>query len=308
MSTPRISIVIPTLNGHKTLPAVLDALAAQRVDGPVETIAIDSGSTDGTVELLRARVDCLVQIERQTFDHGLTRNLGVGRAQGDLVVLLVQDAEPASAEWLAALTAPFAGDSALAGTYARQLARPDASGITRYYHWHWQASSGTPRVSRIAGRDEFLALTPWERYDRCIFDSVCSCVRRSVWQQHPFRSTPIAEDLEWARDVLLAGHEIAFVPDATVRHSHERSARDEYHRTVLVHRRLRELFDLTLIPDAPRLMRAMLISAAAHLRAESSFDPHVVARALALAIAYPLGQYRGARSAGPFAAPAERGR
>jgi len=308
MSAPRVSVVIPTLNGRGTLPALLDGLAAQRTGEPIETIAIDSGSSDGTVEFLRARADCLIQIDRQRFDHGLTRNLGVERARGDLVVLMVQDAEPASADWLAALTRPFADDPGLAGTYARQITRDDASPITRHYHRSWQASSETPRVARIAGRAEFLALTPWDRYERCIFDNVCSCIRRSVWQQHPFRATLMAEDLEWARAVLLAGHRIAYVPSAAVRHSHERPARDEYHRTVLVHQRLRELFDLVLIPDAPRLLRAVLTSAAVHLRASASIDPRAVARALALAVAYPLGQYRGARTAGPFAEPAEGGR
>ena len=307
MSAPHVSVVIPALNGRGTLPALLDALAAQRTDGPIETIAIDSGSSDGTVQLLRARADCLIQIDPQRFDHGLTRNLGVERARGDLVVLMVQDAEPVSADWLAALTRPFAVDPVLAGTYARQIARDDASQITRHYHQRWQASSETPRVSQMAGRSEFLALTPWDRYDRCIFDNVCSCIRRSAWQQHPFRATAMAEDLEWAREVLLAGYRIAYVPSAVVRHSHERPARDEYRRTVLVHRRLRELFDLVLIPDAPRLLRALMTSAAAHLRANASLDPRAVARALALAVAYPLGQYRGVRSARPFAIPVEGG-
>lgn len=307
MSAPRVSIVIPTLNGRGTLPALLDGLAAQRTDGPIETIAIDSGSRDGTVELLRARADCLIQIDPRRFDHGLTRNLGVERARGALVVLIVQDAEPASADWLTVLTRPFADDPALAGTYARQITRDDASPITRYYHRFWQASSETPRVSRIGGAREFLALAPSDRHERCIFDNVCSCVRRSVWQQHPFRATAMAEDLEWAREVLLAGYRIAYVPSAVVRHSHERPAREEYRRTALVHQRLRELFDVVLIPDAPRLLRAMMTSAAAHLRANASLDPRAVARALALAVAYPLGQYRGVRSARPFAIPVEGG-
>ena len=93
-----ISIVIPTLNGAETLPAVLEAIARQRVDVPVELLAVDSGSTDGTVSLLQqSRVD-VTSIPSQAFDHGLTRNLALSRAHGDLVVLLVQDAVPVSDE------------------------------------------------------------------------------------------------------------------------------------------------------------------------------------------------------------------
>src|SRR5215467_9389188 len=129
-----ISIVIPTLNGAETLPAVLDAIARQRIDVPVETLAVDSGSTDNTIALLqRHRVD-VVTIPARTFDHGLTRNLALDRASGHLVVLLVQDAVPVSDDWLATLTAPFRADEHLAGTFARQEPRPDADAITRRYH------------------------------------------------------------------------------------------------------------------------------------------------------------------------------
>lgn len=299
MSAPRVSVVIPTLNGRETLPAVLDRLAEQGTDFAFETLAIDSGSTDGSVELLRGRVDCLIRIDRRAFDHGLTRNLGVERARGELVVLMVQDAVPASSGWLAALTRPLDQDATLAGTFARQVSRAGASGVTRFYHERWLAASREPRVSRVRDAAAFSKLSPMDRYRLCVFDNVCSCIRRSVWERHLFRATSIAEDLQWARDVLLAGYGLAYVPDAVVEHSHERSARDEFRRTYLVHQRLCELFDLRLIPNVPSLLRAIAVSSTTHLRVTASADPRAVARALALAVAWPLGQYLGARSAAP---------
>src|SRR5256885_445805 len=83
---------------------------------------------------------------------------------------------------------------------------------------------------------------------------------RSIWERPPFGSTPIAEDLEWAREVLLAGHRLAYVPRAVVVHSHDRSARYELARTYLLHRRLFELFQLRTIPDVPSLARAVAAS------------------------------------------------
>ncbi len=295
MSTPRVSIVIVTRNGHDTLPRVLDALAAQRGAPPFEVVAVDSGSDDGTVELLRGRVDRLVQIAPEEFNHGTTRNLGIERARGELVVLLVQDAVPVTEHWLAALTRPLAADPTLAGSYARQVPRPDASGVTRYYHARWAGASLEPRVSRVESAAAFAALPPIERYRLAVFDNVCSCIRRSVWQQVPFRAVPIAEDLEWAREVLLAGYGLAYVPDAVVEHSHDRSVAYEFRRTCLVHQRLHELFALALVPDVFRLSRAVAVSAATHLRVVESWRPRAVGRALGLALAFPLGQYLGAR-------------
>lgn len=291
MSRTSISIVLPTRNGAASLPAVLDAIARQRVDAPFEIVAIDSSSTDGTVELLRPRVERLISIAADRFDHGLTRNRAVEETTGELVVLMAQDALPASESWLSALTAPFLSDSRLAGTFARQQARPDAGAITRHYLARWIASSNVPRTFAIEDAAAFSALTPRTRLDCCAFDNVCSCIRRTVWSEHPFRSTSIGEDLEWAREVLLSGHRLAFVPEAEVIHSHDRSASYEFTRTLLLHRRLYELFGLRSIPTLPDLARAVASSFELHWRLERS------ARALALAVAWPLGQYLGALSA-----------
>ncbi|HEX3702263.1 MAG TPA: glycosyltransferase [Vicinamibacterales bacterium] len=291
MTPPSISIVLPTKNGAASLPALLDALARQRVDAPFEIVAVDSSSTDGTVELMRRRTDRLISIPADQFDHGLARNRGIQEATGELVVLLVQDAVPASDSWLSALITPLLADSRLAGTFARQQARPDAGALAHHYLAGWMAASDVPRTFSIDDVRAFEALDPRSRLDRCGFDNVCSCIRRTVWAAHPFRSTPIGEDLEWAREVLLSGYRLAYVPDAVVMHSHHRPATYELARTVLLHRRLYELFGLRTIPTLPRLARAIASSLRLHWRLERT------ARSLALAVAWPLGQYLGAVSA-----------
>jgi rhamnosyltransferase len=295
-----VSIVVPTLDGMATLPALLDAVAAQRAPFAFEIVAVDSGSTDGTVGLLEGRVDRLERVERTAFDHGLTRNLGVETARGELVVLMVQDAMPASPGWLAALVRPLLEDASIAGSYARQAPRPDASRLTRTYLARWAAASPDPRPPQRLTPGAFARLTPPGRLQACVFDDVCSCIRRSVWAAHPFKATPIGEDLEWARDVLLAGHALVYAPDAVVVHSHERSARHELRRTRLVHARLAELFDLRLVPDVPCLLRAVASTAATHARLAEWRRPREAARAMSLAVAWPLGQYLGARDARPF--------
>jgi rhamnosyltransferase len=297
MRTPSVSIVIPTCNGVATLPALFDAIASQQVDFPFEVLAVDSSSTDGTAALVRDRADRVVTVAGRTFDHGLTRNLGIEQAGGDLIVLTVQDALPTADSWLARLTAPFASDARLAGTFARQVPRPDASPVTRYYHSRWAASADAPRIAEVSGAAEFDALGPVARFERCIFDNVCSCVRRSVWRQHPFRSTPIGEDVVWAKEVLLAGYRLAYVPGAAVRHSHDRSALYEFKRTYVLHRVLSREFQLRTIPTLPLLARSVATSLALHARCERRAGAAVPsARAMALALAWPLGQYCGGLS------------
>jgi len=296
-----VSILILTKNGMATLPATLDRIAEQNRDGPLEVVAVDSGSTDGTTELLKHRVDKLVEIPAATFNHGGTRNLGIRHCSGDLIVQLVQDALPASKDWLVALTRPLLEDDNVAGAYARQVPRPDADAVTRYYLERYLGGSVTSRMSAVSDPQDFNRLPPLERLALCTFDNVCSCIRRSVWRDHEFAESFIAEDVAWAREVLLAGYRVAFVSSAAVVHSHHRSARYELDRTYLVHQRFHALFGLATVPTARHLVGAILTSLVAHGRlvlADRSRSPTLteLGRAAALAVTLPLGQYLGARS------------
>jgi rhamnosyltransferase len=241
----------------------------------------------------------LVSIDPRTFNHGETRNQAIEHARSDLIVLIVQDAVPIGTGWLDALIAPFASDASLAGTFARQVPARDASALTRWSFDGWLASGSQPRRVGPLSRHEFEALAPAARYERCIFDNVCSCIRRSAWVRHRFRRVPIAEDLEWARDVLLDGWSLAYVPDAAVEHSHDRDPWYELRRTYLVHRRLQELFGLSTVPTAPALVSAIARTVPTHLRVTSNGRQPAAAwaRAAALGIVWPAGQYFGARAA-----------
>ena len=308
MSRLTVSIALPTLDGIATLPELFERLRGQRLDADVEIVAVDSGSVDGSRSLLARQADRLIEISPAEFNHGLTRNLLLESTRGALVVLLVQDALPASPSWLAELIAPLLEDPWVAGAYARQLPRPDASALTRRALSRWAAADEVPRRVSLSSRAELDSRAPIDRLRTCAFDNVCACIRRSVWRHHPFRATPIAEDLEWAKEVLLAGHTLAFAPAAAVFHSHERSVRYELKRTYQTHRRLFELFGVRTIPSGRQLLSAWASSLVEHTRVMSGAGPGAQwGHALGLAVAWPLGQYLGglhaARGGHPFLTP-----
>ena len=298
--TPLVSIVIPTLNGGAVLRQLLGALRTQRADFGWDVIAVDSGSTDDTLESLGGFGASILAVARGTFNHGATRNAALARVRAEFAVLMVQDAVPAHDEWLTELVRPLRDDPALAGAFARQQPWPDASRLTAHYLAGWVACATSGRVTPPLDRAALDAMSPGQRHLACAFDNVCSCVRMSVWRRHPFAATPIAEDLEWARDVLTAGHRLAYVPSAVVWHSHERPVRYELQRTYRVHQRLQTLFGLSTVPTVPSLARAVCATLPVHLRlaaAEPRSRLRAAVRAAGLAVALPLGQYLGARSA-----------
>ncbi len=82
MSNPKISsisVLMPTWQGMQFLERVLDALNGQECDLPWDFWVTDSGSTDGTYELLQdyagrfsVPMSC-DRIHNTEFDHGDTR-------------------------------------------------------------------------------------------------------------------------------------------------------------------------------------------------------------------------------------------
>ena len=122
-----ISVVIPVKDGGADLVRCLDAIARQEVDDEVEIVIVDSGSSDGSVEIARARGARVHEIPPEEFNHGRTRNLGAGLASGDVLAFTSQDAFAADERWLSRLVAPLRAGRAVAGVYGRQLPHEDAT-------------------------------------------------------------------------------------------------------------------------------------------------------------------------------------
>lgn len=219
--SPTISVVIPTLNAGRWLPALLRSLHDQRPTPPLDIIVVDSGSTDDTLAVAGAD-DVVRVLTVETFTHGGARNLGIQAARGDVVVLMTQDAEPAETGPLEALIAPLA-DASVAGAYARQIPRDDAPPLERFFLAD-RFPDGPTVLRRHEGEGPPV-------YPATLFSNVCSAARRSTWLQFPFDETLLmSEDQQFARDTLMAGLQLAYVPGARVLHSHRYNLRQTFRR------------------------------------------------------------------------------
>jgi rhamnosyltransferase len=295
-SPPRVSVILPVRDGGATLGEVLAGIAAQDVEGGFEVVAVDSGSRDGSLDALRRHGARTIEVPREAFDHGETRNLAARSARGGYLVFLTQDAVPRSPGFLRALIAPLEGDVRLAGAFARQQPRGDADPLTRRELARWVAAGEDPRVVFVSDLAAFDRLPPLERYGLSVFDDVASAVRRDLLLAHPFAASRFGEDLEWGHRMLRLGYGLAYAPAATVVHSHPRSARRLFRRNYLGHRLLYRLFGLRTIPDRRHLLRALAGTVAADLRALAAARAAagLWLRAPAQSLAAVLGQWRGA--------------
>ena len=294
-----ISLLIPTWNAGRVLEDLLDGLDRQEPRVELERIAIDSGSTDGTVERLRGRGFAVHSIPQKEFNHGATRDLGISLAKGEVVVLLTQDAIPADESWLRRLLEPYE-DSRVAGVYCRQIPRPDCNPILAERIRNWTAGKTAPIVQEVEGEAALEALPPLERLARCAFDNVASSVRRSIWEKHPFGRRAFGEDVAWGKRVVLAGHRLVFQPASAVVHSHNRTPLAEFRRLYCDHQNLAELFDVRLIPSSKGLLGSIRKRRREHLAILDSLPPDERRRwrtwAKRYAAAELLGIHLGARS------------
>jgi glycosyltransferase involved in cell wall biosynthesis len=89
----KISIITPTFNGAAYLRGALDSILKQSGNSfSLESIVIDGGSTDGTLELLRAIDDPRMRfVSERDSGQAHAINKGLSMAGGDVVAWLNAD-------------------------------------------------------------------------------------------------------------------------------------------------------------------------------------------------------------------------
>jgi GT2 family glycosyltransferase len=93
---PRVSVIVCTHNGERTLAQCLERLRDLSY-ADFEVIVVDDGSTDGSADTARAHGATLVQTEHRGLSFA--RNAGVAQATGEVVAFLDDDAYP-DPDWL----------------------------------------------------------------------------------------------------------------------------------------------------------------------------------------------------------------
>lgn len=297
MGDPRVSILLPTLNGEKDLERLLPALAAQQLDGGFEILAIDSDSDDGTRAALERAGARVTRIARADFGHGRTRNQCAAPARGEFLVFLSQDVVPCDANFLTHLVAAFDAPS-VAGAYARILPHASDDPLTARTVLAAPEASDVPRESALAEGSTLADLDPRARAELVRFNDVASAIRRRVFEVLPFPDVHFGEDAAWAARALAAGHTIRFVPAACVHHAHRYGPRAAFARYRVDAAFQREQNGLVVRPSLMSLARGIAHEVWSDVRhvARTRASPLHLLRSPGLRGAQIWGQYCGSRA------------
>jgi GT2 family glycosyltransferase len=127
-----VSVAVVVKDRCEPMSRCLDALSQQTL-APDQLLIIDNGSTDGTVEMLRARgIDVIVQLG----SLGLARQVAVDRCTSDLLAWTDSDCRP-TPTWLASLVRAAEGGAAVVQgkTVAEDAERPRWSRTLEIDRW-----------------------------------------------------------------------------------------------------------------------------------------------------------------------------
>ncbi|MCK5506827.1 MAG: glycosyltransferase family 2 protein, partial [Thermodesulfovibrionia bacterium] len=117
---PLISIVIPNLNGINYLPGCLSSIREQTFK-EFEVIVVDNGSTDGSVEFIKAGFPQTLIIEnRENRGFAAANNQGIKVAKGEYIATLNNDTE-ADRDWLANLYNAAVSSNERTGMWAPKI-------------------------------------------------------------------------------------------------------------------------------------------------------------------------------------------
>ncbi len=214
-----VGVVIPALNEEKNLSICLPALLASTV--PLKVILVDSGSTDNTGHIAEDMGIDVLRIEGHQFNHGATREMARQRLNTDVAVMLTADAYITEPTTIEKLLRPILEGKAIAA-YARQIPH-DGAGIFEAF----------PREFNYGDKPQLRGIEDVAAYGVYTFfcsDSCAAYRNQALDQVGGFKPTLPSEDYFAVAKLLLAGHKVAYVPDAVIRHSHRYNLVEEFQR------------------------------------------------------------------------------
>lgn len=214
-----VGVVVLTLNAEEHLPICLQPFLKSPLKPKI--LVVDSSSTDKTVAIAKDLGVEVLEIERSSFNHGKTRELARKHMNTDIVVMVTPDAYAVDASVLEKLISPLLkGEASIA--YARQLPHDQAGFFEAF-----------PRMFNYPPKSEIRSIADIKRYGSHTFfcsDSCAAYLNSALDEIQGFRAVILGEDTLAAAELLKAGHKIAYVAEAEVKHSHCYSLKQEFCR------------------------------------------------------------------------------
>jgi GT2 family glycosyltransferase len=220
---PRVSAVVVSFNSRSHLERCLDSV----LDSVADAIVVDSGSTDGSAELVRNRYPSVRVLEIENNGFGAAMNAGVEESRGDYLLLLNADTWASNGAVEALVRCLESGSrNAVVGP---RLVNPDGSLqrsvrgfptpwrlVTEYFFLRWFA----PR-SRALNAFYGAGFDHSSQRDAEFLVGAVLLVRRTAFEEAGGFDTGFFmfnEEVDLSYRLVQTGWRIVFCPDAEFTH------------------------------------------------------------------------------------------
>lgn len=204
-SKPLVSVIIRTLNEERHLEELLLAINSQDTSVyDIETVIIDSGSTDKTLEIATKYGCRITFIKKEDFTFGRSLNEGCEFSKGSYLVFISGHCIPCDKYWITNLVNPL--ETLCCYTYGRQLGRDTTKFSERQlFQKYFPSESNIPQIGFFC-------------------NNANAAIRRDVWGYHYFNQDLTGcEDMHLAKALVERGKKVGYVADAGVYHIHDES-------------------------------------------------------------------------------------
>ena len=189
----------------------------------LDMLIVDSFSDDETLDIARKYKVQAIEIQRDSFNHGATRQMAIDSLDDiDVAVLLTQDAILNDADSIRNIIVPFHDDK-VAAVCGRQLPRKKATSIEQHARIYNYPSRSFVRsindVSELGLKTAFMS-NSFAAYRVSVLNDIGGFPSDVIF----------GEDMYVAAKLLKAGHKIAYAADACVYHSHDYTIWQEFRR------------------------------------------------------------------------------
>ncbi|MEP3855637.1 MAG: glycosyltransferase family 2 protein [Porticoccus sp.] len=270
----KASIVIRTYNEERHLPDLLSGISQQMsTDIEYETILVDSGSTDRTLDIARNYQCHIEHIEKDQFSFGRSLNIGCRAATGDVLVFVSGHCVPATNEWLVKLIEPLnLGQVEL--TYGKQI------------------GNSASRFSECRIFDKYFPKENQIPQEGFYCNNANSALLTKVWKEFPFDEELTGlEDMYLARKLVGNGMRLGYVADAPVYHIHDetwRRVKNRFEREAIALQHIMPEVHLSFVDFARYFTSSLLFDYGAALQQKVLF------KNIGDIFMYRLAQYWGA--------------
>jgi GT2 family glycosyltransferase len=212
---PRVSVVIPSWNGREQLGGVLESLEAQQLSD-FETIVVDNGSIDGTLEYLASEWPS-VRVVALSQNEGFAAavNHGIERSSGEYVALVNNDVE-LEPHWI--------------GIVTDVLDRHPGAGSVASKLLEWSRRNVLDGAGDLVGWDGYCVRRGKGQRDRGQYDAsplvLSACGAAALYRRAALddvgsfdeRFFAYIEDVDWGLRAQLAGWDCIYEPTAVAYH------------------------------------------------------------------------------------------